>query len=497
MSAQGDSSVPAHGRSAELEPVTAVDANHHAGRLGVASIVFMVLAGAAPLGAVAANYPVLVAVSQSVVTPLMFLIAGVVLVAFSVGFTRMARYVHDAGAFYSYVQAGLGRLVGVGAATLAVGAYFILFVAVAAYLGTATSALIVHFGGPETPWWIWSLAWVAVSGVLAYRNIDLSVKVLGFLLAVEVLIVIVLNVAIVSRGGEAGLSLAPLDFGKLGTGNAALGVMFAFFGFVGFEATAVFRNEARDPERTIPRATYAAVMLIAILYGVSAYSITVGAGVNNIVRLATEDPPALVLNLSTRYVAPIMVDVFQVFLLTSILACLVMFHNVLARYLQTLSSKGIGLDSLARIDPRYRAPSRASLAVTVPAMAFVALSVAVGLDPILQTYTWLSGAATLGILALMALTSLAVFVFFRRASVTGHNIWRTSVAPAVAFISLSMVVCLVVANFPLLTGGAIPAVVLLALVAATFVVGVVTALIMRSSRPDAYERLIGSTDYGA
>ena len=45
---------------------------------------------------------------------------------------------------------------------------------------------------------------------------------------------------------------------------------FCFAAFMGFESTALYRPEARRPERTIPRATYAAVMTSRVVASVFA-----------------------------------------------------------------------------------------------------------------------------------------------------------------------------------------------------------------------------------
>jgi hypothetical protein len=42
-------------------------------------------------------------------------------------------------------------------------------------------------------------------------------------------------------------------------------------GFVGFEQSVVYSEESRDPRRTVPRATYLAVALIAVLYRFAAW----------------------------------------------------------------------------------------------------------------------------------------------------------------------------------------------------------------------------------
>ena len=44
--------------------------------------------------------------------------------------------------------------------------------------------------------------------------------------------------------------------------------MFGISGFLGFEATAIFRSEAKDPDRTIGRATYGALAIVGIFYAV-------------------------------------------------------------------------------------------------------------------------------------------------------------------------------------------------------------------------------------
>jgi hypothetical protein len=127
--------------------------------------------------------------------------------------------------------------------------------------------------------------------------------------------------------------------------------------------------------------------------------------------------------------------------------------------------------------------------VSVISLIFLAVEAVIGLDPVTQAYTWFSGAATLGVVVLMALTSLSVLVFFRRKAVAG-TWWATLLAPVVALIGLGAIVFLVLQNFGLLVGGDVAAGILLTVMGAFFVGGLVTALVMRSRRPEAYAALI-------
>src|SRR3954447_23976790 len=70
------------------------------GNLGVASIVFMVVAAAAPLGVIGGVVPLGIASGNGAGFPATFVVATVVLLFFAVGFTAMTPFVEDAGAFF-------------------------------------------------------------------------------------------------------------------------------------------------------------------------------------------------------------------------------------------------------------------------------------------------------------------------------------------------------------------------------------------------------------
>ncbi|WP_217245115.1 APC family permease [Streptomyces sp. AC602_WCS936] len=457
-------------------------------RLGVSQVVFMVVAAAAPLGLVAGGVPLAFAVSGSPGMPLYFALSTVMLLIFAVGFTQMAGRVRNAGAFYAYVQAGLGRIPGLSAATLALFSYTLLLVGVNAYVGVATSNVIERYADVGSPWWMWAFVSLGIIAFLGYRDIELSAKVLGAVLVLETLLLLVMDFGILGHGGAHGLTAEPLSPSIVGNGSLGLGVMFAIFGFIGFEATAVFRNETKDPDVTVPRATYVAILMIGVFYSFTVWAIVVGVGVESVTGAAKADPEGLVLTLARSYVGSVWADVMQVLLITSQFACVLAFHNVVTRYQFALSRSGALPEPLGVVHPRHRAPSSSSVVASAVASVTTLVVVALDLDPIGDLYTWFSGAATLGVVLLMAATSLAVIGYFRRAG-DQQSVWRTSVAPAVAFLGLACVVYLMVANFPLLVGTTGGAWVIGGCVALSAVVGAVQALVLRARRPAVYERI--------
>ena len=98
----------------------------------------------------------------------------------------------------------------------------------------------------------------------------------------------VLDLVIVVQGGDHGLSNGIVNPSAIVSGSLGIGLLFAIISYVGFEATAIFRDEARTPERTIPRATYLALILIGVFYAVTSWALISGWGDDEAVRRATD-----------------------------------------------------------------------------------------------------------------------------------------------------------------------------------------------------------------
>lgn len=448
------------------------------GQLGVGAIVFMVIAAAAPLTVIGGNVPLAVGGGNGIGAPVGFLIAATVLLVFAIGFVTMTPHVREAGAFFSYVATGLGSRAGLGAAFVALVAYTAIQVGIYGYMGWAANDLVTYFGGPEIPWWIYSFVTLAVVAVLGYRHIELSARVLGVALVGEIAIMVVLDVAIFATGGAEGpvwSSFSPSNVLQPGLGVA---VLFALTGFIGFEATAVFRDEARDPERTIPRATYLAVVVIGVFYALSCWALVTAAGATGAVDVAQRTLAGegnMMLDTADAYLGAALRDVMNVLLITSLFACVLSFHNVLARYLFSLSHKHVLPARLGSTNVRHHAPSFASVVQTVTAAVVLLALALVGLDPLVGVFGSMAGVSTVGMVLLMIVTSVAVFVYFsRRPDAARGRLLPTRVAPVVAVLGLLACAWLVLSNFTLVTGGSAGVSTVLALIpVAAFVLGCV------------------------
>lgn len=427
--------------------------NKLAGKLGPGAIVFMVVAAAAPLTVIAGTVPIGIAAGNGAAFPASYLVCTVVLLFFAVGFTAMAKHVTGAGAFYTYITQGLGRHLGLGAAFLALLSYTAVQGGVYGYLGAAMNDLVTTHGGPEIPWYLWAVVVMAIVAVLGYRHIELSGKVLGVLLLCEVGIVMVIDAAVIVRGGgDSGFSTAALRPSQFFTGAPGIALIFALAGYIGFEATAVFRDEARDPARTIPRATYIALILIGGFYALSSWAMVSAWGDQGAVALATDNPEGMITETARKYVGTVAGDLVQILLISSLFAALLAFHNVLSRYIFSLGNSSALPARCGRAHAKHSSPYIASVVQTVSALVLVVASALAGLDPVTEVFAWFVGLSSVGIIALMTLTSVAVLVYFRRSPVDRRP-WNTLVAPGLGLIGLAVLLVMTIAKLPLLVGG--------------------------------------------
>ncbi len=459
--------------------------------LGVGSIAFMIVSAAAPLTGAAAAIPLGMLLGNGLGLPLTFIIITVLMLVFAVGYMTMARHINNAGAFYAFTSRGLGGTAGGVVAAIALLAYNSMQIGLLGLLGGAAAAT---FGpmGINMPWWVWSLVAIALVGILGYRQVDLSAKVLTVLVLLEYLIVFIVDVAILFAGGDSGLGIPLFDFSQLGNGSFAAAVLFALGCFIGIEASTIYGEEARDPQRTIPRATYLSILTIGLFFLITSWLLIAASGVDKVMPAlqALPDPTAYMFEVAGRYTGGGTVPtIMGILFVTSIFAAVSAFHNYIARYTYVMGREGLLPASFGVTHDTHQSPHVGSILQTICAIVVVGLFAVLGLDPILNLFTWISQIGTLGIIAMMALASAAVVAFFNR-DARGESALATKVAPTIAGLIMAVLFGYIFINYSALTGtaGAL-AWVLPGLVVLAAVIGYLLAARLKSADPAKYARM--------
>ncbi|MFF8432336.1 APC family permease [Streptomyces sp. NPDC016566] len=427
--------------------------------LGVLGILFFVLSAQAPLTGIAGAAPVAIAIGDGPGVPAMYVAAGVVVLLFSVGYVAMGRHVVDAGAFYSYIGKGLGGTMAAGSAAVALLAYHTVQAAVYGLFGAVASGLGTQYLGFDIPWWLITLVAMLIVQGLGAAGVDMGAKVLAVFVLAETSLLLVFSLVLFLKGGgpeglNPGASFSP---SAMFHGAPGVALMFAVASMFGFEATAIYSEEARDPHKTVPRATYLAVVLITVFFAFTSWMLISAHGASSSAAEATE---ALASGDAAGFVAaPISAelgtwsgDLLPILLGSSLFASILAFHNSANRYLFALGREALLPRKLSSLNGR-QSPWFAGLVQTCLSALLVFPFALIGKDPVLSLFAWFSGLAVLAIMVLYFLTSMSVIVYFRREQSADVRAWNTLIAPALGAIGIAGAIWLIIANFTTLIGG--------------------------------------------
>jgi amino acid transporter len=490
------------------------------GAIGLFGVLFMVTANAAPITAMTGNTPIAVGYGDGMHAPAAFLVATVVLTIFSIGYVAMAKHITATGAFYGFISHGLGQAVGMASGFLATMAYVVFEASLIGILSSfAKTTMETVLSGPTISWIWYALAGVAIIAVLGYFDISISGKILAVFLLTEIVLLLAVGFGVLFTGGGpdgllpgainpvSAFSAAPTSQDGAIVGVAGLGLFFAFWSWVGFETTAVYGEESRDPKKIVPRATMIAVIGLGIFYTFISWMAVAYAGRSGAVDVSRTDAFGLFYAPTKDLLGSVALDIYKVMTVTGSFACALAFHNAASRYLYAMGREGIsgGLKrTLGSTHPKHGSPHIASAVQTAVTLAIVLLfyylqkpTSAAPDVPYVYLYGLLAILGTMAILIVQSISSFAVIAYFHvyKAHPETASWWRTLLAPLVGAIGMIYVVYLLFDNLKFAAGAASDSPVFKAtpwIVLGTFLLGLIVALAVRFTDPARYA-LIGRT----
>jgi amino acid transporter len=438
-------------------------------------------------GSVIATY----AVTGSVGVPLSFIVLGIALWPFTVAYTAMSRHVSHAGVFYAFMANGLSRTVGVAGGAISLLAYNSIQICLYGLFGASMQSF---WPSAHLPWWGWAIvAWLFI-GTLGLLHIRLNAKVLAITLGVEVVMIVLFDIAALLHPAGGHVQLGGLALHNLFAGG--IGGVFAFgiAAFVGYESGLAYGEEAQGT-KAVGRATFIALFVLAALYAFSSLALSITEGPKHVIDASRDPSSGIPFSIISAHYGSGVAWLANLLLVTSILGAMLSFHNTAARYTFALGRERVLPRAFANIGSGRTAGSPVAGSVFQSILAFVVfVAFAIGgLDPITTLFTWLSALAALAIVLLMLLTSLAVAGYFRRnpSEANGESGWARWGAPYVGALLLTGVLVTMVANLSSVLGSSssVLGIAIPGIVVVTALLGVIWGRSIRMTNPDAYHQI--------
>ncbi|MGQ0383314.1 MAG: APC family permease [Gammaproteobacteria bacterium] len=320
-------------------------------------------------------------------------------------FAALARRMPQADGPFNYVRGTLGEPV----AFAAIWSYWIstvvtlptLAVAVVGYFISAFPASQVLPPAWLTVAFMWLFVGVNLLGVKSGGRVQVITSLLKL---VPLLLVLVVGAAAILTEPAAYAANLPTT-PPVGLPASMAAASIALYAMLGFESATVAAGRARDPERTIPRATLIGTLIVAIVY---VAAVAIGMLVVPQATLATSDAPFVTILdslLGTGYGRWL-----ALFVVISGLGCLNGWTLVVAELARTLAIKKLMPEAMGRAN-RFGAP-------WVGLLVIGALATFIGLmnysDSLVAGFTLLSVIVTAANLPLYACCAIALFLLWKR-----------------------------------------------------------------------------------
>ena len=395
---------------------------------GAMTISLFVISAAAPLTTVFGAVPAAFASGMTSVVPEMFLLTGLLYLAFYKLLLSAARSMPASGAYHTYIAHGLGRRVSFAMGAVSLVSYLFIQLGVAALFGVFIRDVLGPAGASLSPW-VWSIAALLLANPLCRRPVRTSALILGLIIGVEVSVLLIVNLFLVFHADIPGSLHRSFSGTALMHDRTGATLAFIVGSFVGLEATSMFKDNTPQAARNERRATYLSVLVITLLYVVSAYCIEAYYFPSDIAAQAVQKQEGLYFDAIRLLMGQWWNAGIRILLIVSLFACILSLGRNIDEYLSLF------------LLPRDRASSAGCGATyhvqTASLIAGVMLCLVFGLDPYRVVFPVCSEIAIFGIVV----TQIAVCLsFVAGLGKGGRTMLPRSMMPWVALVLAGLLV---------------------------------------------------------
>ncbi|WP_164835961.1 APC family permease [Actinacidiphila soli] len=354
----------------------------------------------------------LVAGKAGLSSPFVFILGTVGISLMASTLAQFTKRVTAAGTFYKFITLSIGPSVGFVAGMLLMFAYALQSPLNSNLFGGFVSQVLKQDLGIGVPWWVLMILVVVFVGALAWYSVHTSMKFdIAFLIA-EVVVVGVLLLLIIIRGGAEGQAPQAFTPTHSPTGVGGLGEAFVFIvmTFFGFESCSTVAEEVRNPRRNLPIALIGSVAATGLWFVFAVYAIIVGYGPSHVDQIASATAPLHAL--AERYMGNWYATVVDLAAVSAIVAVLLAIHTANFRILYSLGRDGLLPRALGRTHHKHGTPHVAIIVYSVFTL-LIGISAGAAWGP-MAAFGNLGYLSSMGILPIFVLTNVALPVFIWR-----------------------------------------------------------------------------------
>ncbi|WP_139007254.1 APC family permease [Arthrobacter crystallopoietes] len=388
------------------------------------------LAGCGPAASIALNLQFM-GQFAGISLVLAFLLVWPAILLLMNSLAQFSRHIHTAGGLYSYNLRTWGAKFGFVYGWVFLGAYMVLSAAGFAVFGGWLSEWLGSQFQVIIPWWLITLAAVAVVTALSIRGVTESMRTSLILVGFSVLVILVLALWILFTGGDSvspGLSIEPLlpsGAGAAGWSGIGLAMSYAVLSHAGIEEGTTLAEEVKDPRRNVSKGLWLVALILPAFYILISYAMVHGYGIANIDAFGQD--PAPLQTIAMHYWGEVGLGVVVIAAIVSILGFSQAGFLAGTRVLYTLGRDHVLPQWIGRSSIR-KTPANASMVMgAITILLGVPLALVTGPFQVWGYFGFLIGIA---FLISYIVTNVALIVYTRRIGV--FSWWKHGVPAGAA-----------------------------------------------------------------
>ncbi|KAN0025128.1 hypothetical protein ACTFIV_009544 [Dictyostelium citrinum] len=387
-----------------------------------------------------------IAIASGSSVPFTVLIGALCCLSIANTISIFGTYISSSASFFVYITKGLGNEMGFLSFWVLITGYLLILSSCVLQFAGAFSDLVSRYSDFHCPWIVSTILIITIVPTLAYIGIDVVLKTSIVAMVLETLVMLVLSLTIVIKGGDQGnypLALTPVGENSGGLSGIATGLVYCCFLFVGFEGAATLGQETRNPKKNIPIAVFGSIAFAATWFIWAMYSLVVAAGPSNIFSIDVSQSP--IQQYAHRFVGywfAIIVDIAGV---VSGFGVVSSWFNIVFRIVYSFGkTKENGVISyLGKTNKRFKTPHFAIISLIGFIILISALIVgstkSIYSKSSWEVYNYLSFTGTIPIIIIFIITNIAVIRYVRLHQIQDYQIIRHLILPIISSIIFILV----------------------------------------------------------
>ncbi len=326
-------------------------------------------------------------------TWLAYLFATVAVLLVGLHISYFSKRSASPGALYTYISDAAGPATGFISGSGLVLAYLLTGAAVLPCFASFTNVVLGALGAPAVPNIVFCIVGIVAAFFVVYKDVVISAKLMLICEGISLFMIIALGIIVFVKSNFT-LYTHLFTLEGVSLDSIRLGLVLAFFSFVGFESATALGHEAKNPFKSIPKAILISGAFVGVLFTIFSVLEIVGFATAGSDLSQTTAP---LNDLAAQNGVSLLGIFISVGALISFWSCAVACITAGARIMHSMGNQKLVPSVFGKVHDKNETPHIAIILLAALTFIIPTILLMFGIEPIM-IFSYVGTVATLGFL---------------------------------------------------------------------------------------------------